>query len=170
MRYFALLLLPMAFGAAAQQLYIYPDKGQSQEQQNQDRFECHQWAVQQTGFDPSTYQAATPNSRPTPPVARADGPDINPVTGAAGGAAMGAVGGAIAGNAGQGAAIGAGIGAVAGLLSSISRSNREQKQQAQEQQRQLAEQAKQRADVQQQRTDYNRAMAACLEGRGYTVK
>ena len=37
----------------AQDMFIYPADGQSQEQQDRDRFECHSWAVQQTGFDPT---------------------------------------------------------------------------------------------------------------------
>jgi hypothetical protein len=35
------------------QLFIYPKQGQSKEQQATDRYECHRWAVEQTGFDPS---------------------------------------------------------------------------------------------------------------------
>ena len=35
------------------QPYIYPSKGQSQEQQERDKFECYNWARQQTGFDPT---------------------------------------------------------------------------------------------------------------------
>jgi hypothetical protein len=34
-------------------LFAYPKGGQSMEQQTKDREECHQWAVSQTGFDPS---------------------------------------------------------------------------------------------------------------------
>lgn len=34
-------------------LYVYPKKGQSPEQQDTDRYECHRWAVNQTGFDPT---------------------------------------------------------------------------------------------------------------------
>ncbi|HKI62461.1 MAG TPA: DUF6515 family protein [Mariprofundaceae bacterium] len=37
----------------AEQFYVYPKNGQSTEQQAQDRYECHRWAVDQTGFDPS---------------------------------------------------------------------------------------------------------------------
>jgi hypothetical protein len=33
--------------------YIYPKNGQSQDQQAADRFECHDWARNQTGFDPT---------------------------------------------------------------------------------------------------------------------
>jgi hypothetical protein len=35
------------------QLFVYPRNGQSEAQQQTDRFECHRWAVQQTGFDPT---------------------------------------------------------------------------------------------------------------------
>ena len=38
---------------AEQEMIIYPAKGQSQEQLDKDRYECHVWAVSQTGFDPS---------------------------------------------------------------------------------------------------------------------
>jgi hypothetical protein len=34
-------------------LYIYPKEGQSQEQQADDRYACHAWGVEETGFDPS---------------------------------------------------------------------------------------------------------------------
>lgn len=139
----------VAAGAWAQQLFIYPQRGQSPQQQQQDRFECHQWAVQQTGFDPMMGMAAPP-----PPTA----PTTGPVRGAARGAALGAVGGAIAGNAGRGAAIGAGTGAVFGQM-------RRNDQIRQDQNRQWA-QAQQTGH---QMDNFNRAVAACLSGRGYTV-
>jgi len=33
--------------------YIYPKNGQSDAQQAQDKYECHRWAVSQSGFDPT---------------------------------------------------------------------------------------------------------------------
>ena len=39
--------------AAAADFYVYPNAGQSAEQQATDRYECHRWAVDQTGFDPT---------------------------------------------------------------------------------------------------------------------
>jgi len=36
----------------------YPAKGQSAEQQSRDRYECHTWAVSQSGFDPASAQTA----------------------------------------------------------------------------------------------------------------
>jgi hypothetical protein len=34
-------------------LFMYPKAGQSTEQQAKDRYECHRWAADQTGFDPT---------------------------------------------------------------------------------------------------------------------
>jgi hypothetical protein len=35
------------------QLFIYPRNGQSADQQSKDKYECHAWATNQTGFDPT---------------------------------------------------------------------------------------------------------------------
>src|SRR5713226_5144227 len=110
---FALLVLTGAANAQSGDLYIYPAKGQSQALQDKDRYECHSWAVKQTGFDPS---------RPSTTVASSDQPkpyqpsQPHVLKGAARGAALGSVGGAITGNAGKGAAAGAAMGGVAGGL------------------------------------------------------
>jgi hypothetical protein len=34
-------------------LYIYPQSGQTEEQQSNDKYECHKWASTQSGFDPT---------------------------------------------------------------------------------------------------------------------
>jgi hypothetical protein len=44
---------PGAPGAPSDNAYIYPKNGQTQDQQAADRFECHDWAKNQTGFDPT---------------------------------------------------------------------------------------------------------------------
>jgi hypothetical protein len=48
-----------AGSAADEQLYVYPARGQSEQQTADDRYECHRWAVDQTGYDPveSNYDA-----------------------------------------------------------------------------------------------------------------
>ena len=143
--------------ALAQEMFIYPTKGQSPDQQNRDRYECHTWAVQQTGFDPTKPQTA--QSAPPPQQA----PQGGVVRGAARGAAVGAVGGAIAGDAGKGAAIGAATGGLVGGM-------RRRDQHAQEAQAQQQYAQQQQAALAQGQTAYNRALGACLEGRGYTVK
>jgi hypothetical protein len=146
----------VAAPALGQELVVYPAKGQSDEQQSKDRFECHTWAVKQTGFDPTTASVAAP----PPPEKTTEG---GAVRGAARGAAAGAAIGAIAGDAGKGAAIGAGAGGVRGAR------QRTRSEQRQAQQYQDSVQSSQ-AELDKQRAGYNKALSACLEGRGYTVK
>jgi hypothetical protein len=139
-------------------IFIYPSKGQSQEQQDKDRYECHRWAVQQTGFDPSKPQPAVAASAPQP-----SGPSQPHILkGAARGTALGAVGGAIAGNAGKGAAAGAAMGGLAGGLR-----RRDEKLQQSAQQKANAQSAAAAPNPKQ--AGYQRAVAACLKGRGYSV-
>jgi Glycine zipper len=155
---FLMLFIMLGAGSAAAQngqLYIYPAKGQDQNKQNEDRYDCHSWAVSQTGFDPSKPQAnATSGSQQYRPS------DRHILRGGARGAALGAVGGAIAGDAGKGAAAGAAMGGLAGGF----RRRDERRQQASQQQ------ADTQSAQQNQQIAYNRSMAACLEGRGYSVK
>ena len=40
------------------EVYAYPKSGQSDEQQATDRYECHKWAVAQSGYDPTRGQAS----------------------------------------------------------------------------------------------------------------
>lgn len=39
--------------APQEELFIYPARGQSAQQQATDRYECHRWAAEQTRFDPT---------------------------------------------------------------------------------------------------------------------
>jgi hypothetical protein len=38
---------------ANEDVFAYPKNGQSEAQQATDRYECHNWSVKQTGFDPT---------------------------------------------------------------------------------------------------------------------
>lgn len=40
--------------ATQSRLYVYPNAGQSEEQQAKDRYECHLWAVSESGIDPTS--------------------------------------------------------------------------------------------------------------------
>ena len=152
-----------------QQLFTYPAKGQSPEQQSRDRYECHSWAVQQTGFDPSNpnMARAAPTPMPAPPPAEPQQGGL--LRGAGRGAALGAVGGAIAGNAGKGAAIGAATGALFGGMRRRAQKRRQQSAQRQYQAQMQHWEAQNRRAAAGQRNNYNRAMAACLQARGYSV-
>ena len=47
--------------AATEDISIAPKNGQNEQQQWNDRYECHRWAVNQSGFDPSRRTAAPPS-------------------------------------------------------------------------------------------------------------
>ena len=139
------------------QPYIYPNQGQSPQQEQFDKGQCYSWAVQQTGFDPANPQVsmAPPSMQP--------GPQGGMFRGSAGGAALGAIGGAIGGNAGEGAAIGAGVGALFGAM-------RRARYMREEEQMQQSYAAQQQSALSQGRSNYERAFSACMAGRGYTVR
>ena len=148
--------------AWSQDLIVYPAQGQSNDQMERDKFECYTWAKNQTGFDPM--QMPTASSPPPSQQKRSVGGSAvaGGVLGAAGGAVIGGIAGG-GSSARRGAAIG-GLsgGTIAGVRSS--RQNRQAEQQRKQWEQQQANQ------YMQQRNAYNRAHAACLEGRGYTVK
>jgi hypothetical protein len=45
--------LAAGVGGGSADVYLYPRNGQSDAQTQSDRYECHSWAVNQTGFDPT---------------------------------------------------------------------------------------------------------------------
>jgi hypothetical protein len=47
----------------ADQMFIYPRQGQSEKQQADDRYACHRWAVDQTGFDPTQPPGGPPEPK-----------------------------------------------------------------------------------------------------------
>ena len=143
----------------ATQVFVYPGQGQSPEQLDRDRYECYRWAVEQTAFDPSQV-ALAPHQRveivamPAPGAQTAAGT----ITGAAIGAAV-----SRPGHTAQGAIVGALIGGLAGSLSEAEQARRAEALSA-------SQNDSERALLERQSNDYRRALTACLEGRGYTVK
>jgi len=135
--------------AAGQQPIFYPAKGQGAKQQNRDQGECQVWAQQTTGINPAALAQAPPPQAPSGPAVGGG----ERLAGAARGAIIGEIAG---GHGGEGAAIGAMVGGA-----------RARKNQAQQQQ--AAQQSTSSARASQIST-YNRAVGACMEGRGYTVR
>ncbi len=141
-------------------VYFYPSQGQTAGQQDRDKYECHNWAVAQSGFDPSA-----PRTPPHLRVQAVEGPP--PGSGVAVGAATGAVLGAAVSNpweTGQGALLGAIAGAVVGGIAENAAA-----QEARERSAVSARDA-QAARLEEQARNYRRAMSACLDGRGYNVR
>ena len=154
-------------------VYAYPKAGQSLEQQQQDNWECHNWSVQQSGFDPR-------RPPPEPGAAYAPAPQQSsggmglgqgsPITDAAKGAAGGALFGAIAGNPGKGAAIGALTTTLFGGIKRQNRKKQEQQWREQQYQQQQYQQQQYQQRVQALTHNYNRAVAACMSARNYQVQ
>ncbi len=140
-----------------QKVFVYPSNGQTPEQTDRDRYECHLWAVQQTGVDPSRADAS-PYERVV--VQPANPPGSGTAVGAIGGAILGAL---IAGprDAGAGLLLGGATGAIVGTAADAD---------AQQQARMTQQQLNQTVTAGRVHADsYRRALGACLQGRGYQV-
>lgn len=144
-------LAAIVMADAGAQQFVYPAKGQSPEKQKSDEAACYTWAVQQTGFDPA--KPPPPQSTAKPPTTATGTTPGAGVRGAARGAVVGEV---VGGDAGAGAA--------AGAVAARGQSRRQNAASAQQSQQQA------QAATQQQQSAFAKARAACLEGRGYTVK
>ncbi len=136
-------------------LFIFPNDGQDQKQQNADELECYTWAKGQTGYDPMNPTQIQAGQVDT----AGDGTALK---GALGGAAAGAAIGAFSyhNDAGGGAAIGAILG---GLRAGRAKKQRDAQQQAQNE-------AMAKAQMQQMAEHYTKGFSACLEAKGYTLK
>lgn len=144
------------------QVYFYPRAGQTTEQESRDHYECYNWAIQQTGFDPG--QSAIPTDQrvrvvPMPP------PGHDTVTLAIAGAVLGALIGGPRHAAG-GALIGASGGAIAGAASDSARMEAARQQEEAYAARDRARDTR----LEEKASVFRRAMSACLEGRGYSVR
>jgi hypothetical protein len=166
-----------SFSAAGKvDLYVYPGKNQSHDQQLIDESECYTLAQQQSGVNPEMAPPAPPTSADIQ-AAQAQGAQSaqqmqgNRLRGAARGAAGGALIGAIAGDAGTGAAIGATVGTVRGGRQQRQANAASKEEAASEAGAQVQQQYKQqKAEYDQQIGNFKRAFSACLDSRGYSVK
>jgi hypothetical protein len=144
------------------QVYFYPKAGQSAEQQSRDHYDCYNWAVKQTGFDPS--QSAIPADERVR-VVPMPSPGHDTATLAIAGAVLGALIGGPR-HALGGALIGASGGAMAGAASDSAK-----QESARHEEETYAARNRTRDDrIAEKASDFRRAMASCLEGRGYSVR
>jgi len=146
-------VLGLTSASVADELMIFPNSGQSAEQQEQDKFQCYSWAKGESGFDPM----APPTATEPPPQEQA------PKGGAGKNLVRGAAVGGIIGDSSKSAKRGAGASAVTGGMRRQDQKNKEEaarQQWERDQQRIYAE----------KRNRYNRAYSACLEGKDYTVR
>ena len=140
-------------------VYFYPSQGQTAAQQDRDRYDCYVWAVDQTGFDPSR-RIGPSDTRATVIPAR------SPLETVGTAAAAGAVIGAIASgrrDAAEGALVGAMAGSVVGAAAASTQQQQARAVEARYNSRGYGRHEREAAE-------YRRAMSACLEGRGYSVR
>jgi len=155
--------------ASSQDVYVYPSKGQSDQQLAEDRYACHLWAVTESGFDPSQFEGVAPPRTVRVPVPRNEAKGAAS-KGAVTGAVIGSVIGSHDGDAAEGALIGAVLGTMAGTAIE-DQGQREAREKAEAEARREAEEiAKNKAELSLRKSNYRRALTACLEGRDYTVR
>jgi len=143
-------------------VYAYPQKSQSPQQLDRDRYECSLWATQQSGFNPSA-----PNVPPHERVRVVGGPP--PGAGVAVGAVTGGILGAAVSNprnAGAGLLLGALLG---GAIGAGAEASSDAQTQAAVNANANARMQAQAAQIERKASGYRRALGACLEGRGYSV-
>jgi hypothetical protein len=157
---------PPAAPPPSTDVYAYPLHNQPPEQVDRDRYECSTWATQQTGFDPSA-PGVPPHDR-VRVVSAGPPPGTNTAIGAVAGAILGAV---IAPRwqaapaALAGAVIGGAVGSTADAANAQTNMANAQAAQA------AAVQDRRAAAAQEQKAaDYRRAIGACLDARGYSVR
>jgi len=139
--------------SVAQELIIFPNADQTKEQQQEDEFTCYNWAKGETGFDPM----AVPTATEAPPQQAAQQGGV--ARGAVRGAAVGQIVGGDSSSTWTGAAAGAAVGG-------MRRNDQKRKEEAE---RQQWEQEQQQIYAE-NRNRYNRAYAACMEAKDYTVR
>lgn len=165
----AAMLVLLIQPAKGQDVYVYPARDQSDEQLAEDRYACHRWAIEESGFDPSLFDGVAPPRTVRVPVPRneAEGAANK---GAIAGAVVGGVVGSRDGDTVEGAVIGAVVGTMAGAAIE-SQGQREAREKAEADAKREAEEiAENEAELALRKSNYRRALTACLEGRGYTVR
>jgi len=165
----AAMFILLSQAANSQDIYVYPAKGQTDEQLAEDRYACHRWAVEESGFDPSLFDDVAPPKTVRVPVPKNEAEGTTN-KGAITGAVLGGVIGSHDGDAAEGAVIGAVLGTMAGAAIE-EQGQREAREKAEaEAQREADEIAQNKAELALRKSNYRRALTACLEGRGYTVR
>lgn len=144
----------MVTASTAQELIVFPNADQDKQQQEQDEFACYSWAKGETGFDPMAVPTAT-----EPPPQQSATKQGGVARGAVRGAAVGQIAGGDSKSTRRGAAAGAAVGGM----------RRQDQKRKEEAERQRWEQEQQQIYTE-NRNRYNRAYAACMEGKNYTVR
>jgi len=160
-----------AQGRVGAGVYAYPSAGQSIEQMETDKFDCHNWSVIQSGFDPTLDHSPEPIAYTPPPTKnggsadRSDGQ--NAARGGARGAAMGAV---VTGNPVTGVIVGSATSVLFGKKKRKKKEKEEEDWQQQHEQKQQRQQQETQKYVQKGTESYRGAYLTCMTSKKYSVK
>ncbi len=165
----AVAFVLMSQSAMGQDIYVYAANGQSDEQLAEDRYACHRWAVTESGFDPSQFDQVAPLRTVRVPLPRNEAEGATE-KGAIAGAVTGGIIGAHDKDAGKGAVIGAVVGTIVGAAIEEQGQQEARAEARSEAQRETDKIAQTKAQLALRKSNYRRALTACLEGRGYTVR
>ncbi|WP_370977820.1 hypothetical protein [Agaribacterium sp. ZY112] len=164
---FVAVTLSQAGTVSAEQVFYFPTKGQSPEQVTKETDECSTWAISQTGFDPKKAPSAQALAQEN--LAKNPAQEKSHDRAVLRGAARGAIVGSTVGRWNDNDRTTAGsVGAVAGAASASKGAQKQEAQQEQARQQQALQQAQ--ATLDEQNNTFNRAMAACMDSKGYNIR
>lgn len=158
----AVTLSPICYSAQ----YVFPAQGQTPETQKADEEACIAWATAQTGYNPTAATAAVP-ATPAPVATESTAGTEKQRGGALKGAAIASGVAAITDNDKSDAAA---AGAVVGLVGQRSSNRRAERNVAEAEAQQPQTAPAPAAAPTASAAEFEKANAACLTGKGYTVQ
>ena len=160
-----------AQGRAGAGVYAYPSAGQSTEQMATDQFDCHNWSVIQSDFDPTLDHSPEPIPYTPPPTKSGGSADRSDGQNAARGGARGAVMGAVVtGNPVTGVVVGSATSVLFGKKKRNKKEKEEEDWQQQHEQKQQRQQQETQQYVQKGTESYRGAYLTCMTSKKYSVK
>ena len=156
-----------AQGRVGAGVYAYPSAGQSIEQMATDQFDCHNWSVTQSDFDPTRDYSPEPIPSTPPPTKSGGSADRSDAQNAARGGARGAAMSVVTGNPVTGVVIGS---TTSVLFGKKKRKKKEKEEDWQKQHQQQLQQQETQKYVQDGTESYRGAYLACMTSKNYSVK
>ncbi|WP_096086317.1 hypothetical protein [Agaribacterium haliotis] len=154
--------------AYASEVFYFPTNNQSPEQVEEEKGQCHSWAAEQSKFDPN--KAPSSDELAQKMLAENPAPEMQGENRAvARGAARGAIIGSTVGRWNNNDRTQAGAaGAVAGAAATAKAADQHKQASAGAHEQKIRQQAQ--AQLDKQHSDFNRAMQACMETKGYNIR
>ena len=150
--------------------FAFPASGQSTEQIQTDKFQCHNWAVSKANFDPTRDHTPPRTYSYSPPPSSSGSANRTDAQNAGRGAARGTVIGTITGSTLRGAVVGTATSVLFGKKKRKKKEKEEEEWQQNYQQQQQQQLHETEQYIQQGTDKYQRAYSLCMASRNYTVQ